>query len=190
MKRIEIDEYPPAKSITFSQTLLRCAVGAIMLAHGVNKLHGLAAYRNSLIERFGMLDAEVLAYGVIALELAAGAGLIFGWFTRSSAFFVACSSAFAFALEYLRTGFYGDRSGFELPVLLFTAGLVFLFAGGGRLSLDVVLRERARRKAIQNDDLWLYPPYVGAARDSWAGYGDDDDYDFPEDAVSAGVHRR
>jgi hypothetical protein len=35
-----------------------------------------------------------------------------------------------------------------------------MIVGGGPLSLDTVLRERRRLKAIEKDAIWSQPPYV------------------------------
>jgi hypothetical protein len=63
--------------------------------------------------------------------------------------------------------------------LLASGAFYYLLAGPGPASLDVALRERARRKAIENDDIWLQHPYV-----SENGSGDpafDDDLEYAPD---------
>ena len=165
MASIEIDESPPAKSVTAGQTLLRALVGGILIAHGAQKLTQLGAFSDALIARFGNMDAQTLAYAVAGIELAAGVGLALGWFTRFSAFALVCASALAFAMEYLRVGgAVAGQPGIELALVLVGVGTLFVFAGGGPLSLDLVLRERRRRKAIQDDAIWSRPPYVSTAQ--------------------------
>jgi putative oxidoreductase len=162
MASIEIDESPPAKSITFGQTLLRSVVGLILVAHGAQKFMQVGSFADALVERFGNMDAQGLAYTVAGIELAAGVGLVLGWFTRLSAFVLVAASALAFVMAYV--GFGGTaQDSYELALVLATAGSLFVIAGGGPLSMDTALRERRRRKAIQNDEIWSRPPYVGTA---------------------------
>jgi uncharacterized membrane protein YphA (DoxX/SURF4 family) len=163
MASIEIDESSPPRSIAFAQTLLRGVLGLILIAHGAQKLMQLGAFSAALVARFGVADADALAlaYAVVGIELAAGVGLIVGWFTRFSAFVLVCSSALGFAMEYLRVGdVLAGQPGFELALVLASTGILFMFAGGGPLSLDTALRERRRRKAIERDAIWSQPPYV------------------------------
>jgi len=167
MPRIDIDESSPAKSVTFARTLLRSAVGLILIGHGAQKLAQLAAFSGELSTRFGLsgADAHVLAYAAAGIELAAGAGLILGWFTRFSAFVLVCASAWGFALEFAQGGSVLRVSpGLELAVVLVCVGTLFMFTGGGALSLDAALRERRWRKAIENDAIWSRPEYVGPGR--------------------------
>lgn len=166
--RIEIDEDSPAKSVTFGQTLLRGAAGLILVGHGAQKLAQLGVLATALSARLELADADarVVAYALAAIELAAGAGLILGWFTRVSAFVLFASSAAAFATEYARVGAQAGRTSFELAVLLLAAGILFMAAGGGSLSLDRALRERRRRRAIERDPTWSRPPYVASAHHS------------------------
>jgi uncharacterized membrane protein YphA (DoxX/SURF4 family) len=160
----DIDENSPTKSVAFAQTLLRSVVGLILIGHGAQKLVQIAAFSATLTARLAIpvADADAIAYAAAGIELVAGAGLILGWFTRLSAFTLVCASGLAFALDFLRVGaLHADRTGFELTFVLVSAGILFMFAGGGPISLDKALRDRRRRKAIENDAIWSRPEYVG-----------------------------
>ena len=162
----DIDETSPTRSVAFAQTLLRSVVGLILIAHGAQKLAQIGVFSAALTARFAIPDADAnaIAYASAGIELAAGAGLIFGWFTRVSAFILVCASALAFAMNFVRMGTMpADRTGFELTFVLVSAGILFMFAGGGPISLDKALRERRRRKAIENDAIWSRPEYVSPA---------------------------
>ena len=165
--QIEIDEDSPAKSVTFAQSLLRGATGLILLGHAVQSLAQLGTLTAMLAARLGLAesDAQLLAYAGTGIELAAGVGLILGWFTRFSAFVLFASSAATFAAEYARLGAHAGRTSFELAVMLLVSALVFMIAGGGPLSIDKALRERRRRRAIERDPTWSRPPYISAAHD-------------------------
>lgn len=164
--RIEIDEVSPHKSIVFGQTLLRCVTGAILLLHGAQKIVHVGALSAWLITRFELTDADasLIAYVLAGVELAAGIGLVLGGFTRAAAFVLAATSISAFASEYTRLGAVipGDTS-FELATLLFAVSILLMASGGGRLSLDVALRQWRRRRAIAKDPTWSRPEYVTPA---------------------------
>jgi putative oxidoreductase len=163
MATIEIDESTQPRSVTLAQALLRSVVGGILIAHGAQKLAAIAAFSDTLVQRFGVMEAEALAYAVAGIELAAGAGLVLGWFTRFSGFVLVCASALAFTLEYLQAGnVHAVQTGLELGLVLVGIGTLFMIVGGGPLSLDTSLRERRRLKAIENDAIWSRPPYVPA----------------------------
>lgn len=161
MTRIELPEdYAQPARVKVGQTLLRIALGGILIAHGTQRWLGLDAWQDELAAQFALLEPSAVAQTLIGIELVGGVGLILGLFTRLSALALMCSVGVSIALELAR---HGDRwvlESFELPFLLGVGALVFLLAGGGPASLDEWLHARARRKAIQNDDRWLKHPYV------------------------------
>jgi uncharacterized membrane protein YphA (DoxX/SURF4 family) len=169
MALIEIDEDSPRKSVTTAQTFLRVLVGLIVALHGAQLLMQLDQLSAALTVRFGLAaaDASSLAYAIAGIELAAGAGLVLGWFTRGSAFVLICSSAPALAGALRAPNPMTLVPRLELALMLIGVGVLFVMAGGGRLSLDWALRERRRRKAIQRDAIWSQPPYVGEAPEEW-----------------------
>lgn len=156
------------------QTFLRAVLGALLLAHGVQRLFALGPFQDELALRFGLLEPGTMAHTLLALELAGGAGLIFGWFTRLSALSLFANACVAFGLELARQGGVVRPHGFELATLLGASALYVLLAGPGPVSLDAWLAARARRKAIENDEMWLTYPYVAQSEDSYDdGFGED-----------------
>jgi putative oxidoreductase len=168
MTRIELPEdYAQPARVTVGQTLLRIAIGGILLAHAALHLLDLDAWQDELASQFALLEPSTAAQALIAIEVLGGLGLIFGWFTRLSALALMCSVGASIALELAHQeqgqGIDGFKpESFELPAVLAVAALFFLLAGGGPASLDEWLRTRRRRKAIQNDDTWLRHPYVAS----------------------------
>jgi putative oxidoreductase len=161
MTRIELPEdYAQPARVTVGLTLLRIAIGGILIAHGVQRLLGFEAWQDELAVQFALLEPTAAAQTLIGIELVGGLGLILGWFTRLSALALTCSVGVAVALELARQGDRWVLESFELPFLLGVCAMFFLLAGGGPASMDEWLRARARRKAIQNDDTWLKHPYV------------------------------
>jgi len=73
--------------------LVRCAVAALLLAYGFEKLGGLSDFLKS-IHSYGILPPEppwllnLAADGIPMLEIAGGLCLLFGWFRRGAALVV------------------------------------------------------------------------------------------------------
>jgi len=173
MTRIELaEDYAQPARVTVGHTLLRIAIGAILIAHGVQRLLTFGLLQDELAVQFALLEPTTPAQVLIGIELAGGFGLVLGWFTRVSALGLIASISVSVALE-LTHGVPQNLHVFELPTLLGISGMYFLLAGGGPVSLDEWLHARRRRKAIQNDETWLKHPYVP----------------LPEDARSAGYPR-
>ncbi|MEY4577551.1 MAG: hypothetical protein RL701_2254 [Pseudomonadota bacterium] len=183
MKSIDIDASRPSKDAILGQTMLRLVSGGLLALHGAHKWLAHVALSHALSGQFADfgVDGETgdaLAYALSGIEIAAGIGLIFGRFTRTSALMLIVSTALGVAAEQLHLPLFAS-SGVEQPLLLTCVGLFFLLVGGGPASLDTAFRERARRKAIQNDPIWTQPPYVAnAARRAahegpWSGPDED-----------------
>jgi uncharacterized membrane protein YphA (DoxX/SURF4 family) len=191
MTRIELpeDSEQPAR-VTVGQTLLRVALGGILIFHGVMRLLAFNAWQDELASRFALLEPDLVAHALIGMEIAGGAGLIFGWFTRLSSLALLGSSAVTIGLEVARqSGLQGgvtEPFGFELPALLAVCGLFFLLAGPGPVSLDHWLKARARRKAIEKDDMWLSYPYVAIADEP----SEDDSDGYPPDRFNPSLATR
>jgi putative oxidoreductase len=134
--------------------ILRVAVGLIFIPHGYSKVFGKggpAAFAADLpsyhIPAFlGYVSAYAEFFGAILL--------ILGLLTRLEAFLLACTMAGAVLLVQLPDAlngadpgankFFEAMKGIELPFSLFAGCTVLLLIGGGRLSLDSVLRIEER----------------------------------------------
>jgi putative oxidoreductase len=156
--RIEIEEAPPLQ-VSLAFTLLRVATGVILAVHGWEKLANLAAWQ-SQVAQLGLPEPEIAAPLAIAGELLGGVGLVLGRYTRAAASGVACVMVVAIATVHLSHGLLAAQGGFEYPLILLCVSLLFVAMGGGRISADRFMRERARRRAIQADERWSQPPYV------------------------------
>jgi putative oxidoreductase len=141
--------------------VLRVVMGLIVVAHGVQKLADSAAWQGQLAH-LGLPEPEIAAPLLIAAELLGGLGLLFGLLTRTAAFVNLCVVLVAIVAIYLTHGL-TMNAGFDLPLLLLATTVFFLATGGGPLSADTTLRNRARRKAIEQDETWHGPPYVPAS---------------------------
>jgi putative oxidoreductase len=159
MRRMDIDGSQKTVAEALGQTLLRVVVGVIMTAHGWQKLLDFGTWRVQ-VAQLGVPAADIAAPLAMVAELFGGLALILGLGTRIAAFAVACVMVVAIGAVNLPHGLFAADGGFEFPLVLLTAALYFIAAGGGPISLDAVLRRYARRKAIQSDRRWQQPPYV------------------------------
>jgi putative oxidoreductase len=122
-----------------TQSLLRIVSAGILICPGGLKLFGW----------FGGMPAGValspllVAAGVI--EVVGGSALLLGLFTRPVAFIVSGEMAFAYFIGHFPHGFWPIVNHGEPAVLLCFIFLFLSTAGAGPLSLDHLLRRRARQ---------------------------------------------
>lgn len=116
--------------------ILRIAVGALMLLHGIAKLGDV-----SFIE--GMLSAKglpsILAYGVYITEIVAPLLILVGYRTRLAAVVFIIGNLFAFFLVHTAELFLlNDNGGWQLELLsLYLFGtLTLFFTGGGKMAVS------------------------------------------------------
>jgi len=120
--------------------LLRCAVGAIMIYHGSQKLFGLfggggIAGTAQFLGTLGIPFPEPAAWIVGAVELGGGVLLLVGLLTGLAAALIAIDMLAAIGLVHAAQGFSGP-GGYEFTMLLTAAALALVFTGPGRYSLD------------------------------------------------------
>lgn len=116
--------------------LIRIVVGAFLIYHGWEMFN--AAKMNEYLQ-WDMFknssSAKAMVYAGKASELAAGILLVIGLFTRIAAILVIGTLGYiAFFVGHGKI-WYDD----QYPFLFVLLALVFLFMGGGRLSLDNLL---------------------------------------------------
>lgn len=127
-------------AINLALLLLRVAVGAIMLAHGLNhifgggKIEGTAGWFESLGMRPGILHAWLASI----TEVAAGALLIVGLFTPLAAVGVVGVMVVAWITNHRTNGFFIFRpgEGWEYVMLVTVCGVALGGLGAGEWSLD------------------------------------------------------
>jgi putative oxidoreductase len=117
-------------------TLIRVALGLILIPHGYAKLFGndaVAASRNFV--NFGWAYPLAWAYFIGAVEFFGGILLALGLFTRIvAAAFVIEMSIICFAVLYPNWSW--GRRGMEYALFMGIVALAIFFRGGGRWSLD------------------------------------------------------
>jgi putative oxidoreductase len=124
-----------------SYTLIRVALGLIIVPHGYAKLFlddAVNASRNFV--NFGWAYPLAWAYFIGALEFFGGIMLALGLFTRVvAAAFVIQMSVISFAVLWPNWSW--GRRGMEYALFMGIVALAIFFRGGGRWSLDNLMRK-------------------------------------------------
>ncbi|HVT77773.1 MAG TPA: DoxX family protein [Acidimicrobiales bacterium] len=127
-------------AVNFALLLLRCGVGAVMLAHGIRhifgggKIQGTAGWFASL----GMKPGIVHAWLASLTEVGAGVSLVLGFLTPLGAAGVVGTMLVALVTNHFRNGFFifYKGEGYEYVMTLVIAGLALSALGGGKWSVD------------------------------------------------------
>ena len=127
-----------ADAIDFALLLLRCGVGAVMLAHGINHIRpnidGTASWFGSM----GMKPPKLHAWLASITEIGCGLLLVVGLLTPFAAAGVVGVMFVAWAINHRGNGFFIFRpgEGWEYVMTLGIVGLAIGAIGPGTLSLD------------------------------------------------------
>ena len=118
-------------------TLMRVAIGAILLMHGIGKVHaGVAAVATNVMAKNGLQPALAFAYAATALETVGAVCIIIGLFTRFFAAALAIEMALAVLFVHLAKGFAASQGGYEYVLLIGIVMFVVAIRGGGPYSAD------------------------------------------------------
>lgn len=132
-----------ADAVNLGLLLLRSAVGAIMLAHGINHIFGGGRIPGTAgwFESLGMKPGVLHAWTASITEVAAGAMLVLGLLTPLAAAGVVGVMLVAWITNHRGNGFFIFRpgEGWEYVMLLTVCGLALGALGPGEWSLDDVL---------------------------------------------------
>lgn len=135
-----------------SITILRLALGLVILPHGAQKLlgwfggYGFGGTMNFFTETMGI--PAILALLAILAESFGALGLIVGLGTRIAALGVGATIGVAAFMVHLQHGFFMNWSGqqagegFEYHLLVVGMALALVIAGGGKWSLDRLLAKK------------------------------------------------
>ncbi len=125
-----LDRFQP-----FGALVMRLVLGAIMLAHGYQKVipHGALYGFTHMVGRLGL--PPWLGYVSAFTEFFGGMLLIVGLFTRVVAFLVVIDMAVAIDKVHLHHGILASN-GYAFPLACFALALMLIFTGAGALGLD------------------------------------------------------
>jgi putative oxidoreductase len=120
-------------------TLLRLAVGAFQIPHGLAKLGSSRLLAEESFAGYGMRPASVWVKLVGASQIVLGVLLVLGLFTRPAALLTACLSLAMINVALRRNGWFWQRHGMEYAAFWTIAALVLAMQGPGALALDALL---------------------------------------------------
>ena len=125
----------------FAEPLLRIALGAILIPHGMQKLFGAfggagLTANAALFERLGFSPGMFWGTLVACTEFFGGILLVIGLFTRFAAAAVVIFMINAIMVTSKAGGFFWTNRGSEFSILIFFVALFFLIRGGGDYSVD------------------------------------------------------
>jgi putative oxidoreductase len=132
--------------------LLRVVAGLMFMQHGAQKMFGALLPPDRPFTGGPELFSMMWFAGI--LELGGGFLVALGLFTRPVAFLLAGEMAFAYFMVHNPQGFWPILNGGELAALYCFIFLVYAAIGGGRFSVDQLLRSRgthAQPTVIERD---------------------------------------
>jgi putative oxidoreductase len=130
--------------------MARLALGIVFFVHGSQKMlgwfggNGFGGTVQFMHDKMG-IPVALAALAAIA-EFFGSIGVLLGLGTRLAAFGIFCVMAVAVFLVHLPHGFFSDKHGFEYPMVLGLVALSLIFSGGGRWSIDAIIRCRCRSR--------------------------------------------
>lgn len=124
-----------ASTAPYAALLLRVALGAVFIAHGLLKL--LVFTLPGAAEFFASVGFPGwTAYPVTALEVVGGTALVLGIFTRPLAVLLALEMLGAATVHFANGWLFSNKDGgWEYPVMLAAACAVLALLGDGALAL-------------------------------------------------------
>lgn len=130
-------------AINLALLVLRCGVGAVMLAHGINHIFGggKIAGTGRWFESLGMKPGPLHAWLASIMEIVGGALLILGLLMPLAGASVVGVMLVAWITNHRGNGFFIFRpgEGWEYVMTLTLAGFALAILGAGEWSLDHVL---------------------------------------------------
>jgi putative oxidoreductase len=139
---------------SFSATILRVALGAVIFPHGAQKLlgwfggAGFSATLKGFATNFHI--PAFLAVLAILAESVGAVALVAGFFTRLAALAITVDMVVAVALVHWKIGFFmnwsgaGKSEGFEYHLLAIAIGLALVIKGAGKWSADCAMTRQKR----------------------------------------------
>jgi putative oxidoreductase len=126
----------------YSYAFMRFSAGAVLVPHGVQKIMEDWAMRGTKsISTAGLPFPEVLAYLTIFSESVAALCVALGLFTRVAALIVWIQMAVIITVFQWKFGYFWTARGIEYALLWWLLFTAIFFRGGGRFSLDHLLKK-------------------------------------------------
>ena len=114
--------------------LLRLALGAVMIAHGYQKVFGGLPQFTQMLSHMGI--PGWMGYLTAAAEFGGGILVVVGFLTRFAAFAILIDMLVAIVKVHLPHGFYAKNGGFEFPMVLAAIAFSLILSGAGPIGID------------------------------------------------------
>ena len=121
----------------FGKLVLRIALGALILLHGISKLKTGLGPIEGMVVSYGL--PGFFAYGALVGEVLAPLMLLFGFYARIGAVIVAINMLFAFALAHMgQLGQLNAQGGWalELQGMFLFIAIAIALVGPGRYAIN------------------------------------------------------
>ncbi|MDO5029716.1 MAG: DoxX family protein [Corynebacterium sp.] len=120
--------------------LARLSIGAVLIAHGYQKLfdYGMTAAGQSFAD-MGVPAPELAAWVAALIEFVGGILLFIGLFQPIAGILVTLNMLGAVFLVHISNGVFADNNGFELPLTIAAGAALISAFGSGRFALDTVV---------------------------------------------------
>jgi putative oxidoreductase len=122
---------------------LRVGLGAIMIAHGKEKVFGGMAKHIAFLHSIGVPAPTLMGYLSAGAEFIGGILLVVGLFTRFAAFATLVDMLVAIFKVHLKNGFTGQGN-YQFPLALAVIAFALIFYGAGEISLDWAFGKKGR----------------------------------------------
>ena len=114
--------------------VLRLALGAVMIAHGYQKVFGGMPQFMQMLQHMGI--PAWMAYLTVAAEFGGGILLVAGFLTRIAAIAIFLDMAVAISKVHLQHGLFSKNGGFEFPMVCGAIAFSLIWSGAGPIAMD------------------------------------------------------
>ena len=114
--------------------VLRLALGAVMIAHGYQKVFGGMPQFMQMLQHMGI--PAWMAYLTVAAEFGGGILLVAGFLTRIAAIAIFLDMAVAISKVHLQHGLFSKNGGFEFPMVCAAIAFSLIWSGAGPIAMD------------------------------------------------------
>lgn len=120
----------------------RLVLGAIMMAHGWQKLSGGMPQFMGMLQHMGI--PGWMGYLTVATEFGGGFLLAVGFLTRLAALAIFVDMLVAILKVHLPHGLFSSSGGFEFPLVCAAVAFSLIWSGAGPIAIDWLLGSKGR----------------------------------------------
>ena len=114
--------------------VLRLALGAVMIAHGYQKVFGGMPQFMQMLQHMGI--PAWMGYLTVAAEFGGGILLVAGFLTRLAALAIFIDMVVAIIKVHLHNGLFSKNGGFEFPMVCGAIAFSLIWSGAGPIAMD------------------------------------------------------